>query len=115
VLLDHANRLRRQGLTREQAIIEAGRDRLRPILMTASTTVIGLLPLAIRGTQVAGLFYYPLARTVMGGLVSSAILTLLFLPVLTLGIEGFAGWLRHLWQASTPRRAASPAAAGREL
>ena len=48
---------------------------MRPILMTASTTIIGLLPLAMGGSRVGGLFYYPLARTVMGGLMSSAVFT----------------------------------------
>ena len=67
VLLDYVNQLRISGLGREEAIIQAGRERLRPILMTAATTVIGLLPLAIRGPAAGGIFYYPLARTVMGG------------------------------------------------
>ena len=45
--------------------LEAGRERMRPILMTASTTIIGLLPLALGGSRVGGLFYFPLAITVM--------------------------------------------------
>ena len=100
VLLDHMNRLRRSGLSNEEAILQAGRERLRPILMTAATTIIGLLPLAIRGPNTAGIFYYPLARTVMGGLMSSSILTLLVLPYINLGVEGVAHWLRRLWRES---------------
>ena len=100
VLLDHMNRLRRSGLSTEEAILQAGRDRLRPILMTAATTIIGLLPLAIRGPNTAGIFYYPLARTVMGGLMSSSILTLLVLPYINLGVEAVASWLRRLWRES---------------
>ncbi|HEX3129390.1 MAG TPA: efflux RND transporter permease subunit [Thermoanaerobaculia bacterium] len=46
VLLDHLNQLRKSGMPRDQAIIQAGRDRLRPVLMTALTTLLGLLPLA---------------------------------------------------------------------
>ncbi len=107
VLLDHMNRLRRSGLSTESAILQAGRDRLRPILMTAATTIIGLLPLAIRGPNTAGIFYYPLARTVMGGLMSSSILTLLLLPYFNLGVEGVARWLRRIWQGSGSRRPAS--------
>jgi HAE1 family hydrophobic/amphiphilic exporter-1 len=103
VLLDHVNRLRRSGLTRDEAILQAGRDRLRPILMTAATTIIGLLPLAIRGPSTAGIFYYPLARTVMGGLMSSSILTLLLLPYVSMGVEGVANWLRRLWLTSGVR------------
>ena len=100
VLLDHMNQLRLGGMSRDEAILQAGRDRLRPILMTAATTIIGLLPLAIRGPNTAGLFYYPLARTVMGGLMSSAILTLLVLPYVSIGVEGVAQWLRNLWRSS---------------
>jgi len=105
VLLDHMNRLRRSGLSTEEAILQAGRDRLRPILMTAATTIIGLLPLAIRGPNTAGIFYYPLARTVMGGLMSSSILTLLVLPYINLGVEAVASWLRRLWRESRGRQA----------
>jgi HAE1 family hydrophobic/amphiphilic exporter-1 len=103
VLLDRMNQHRRAGLSRHEAILQAGRDRMRPILMTASTTVIGLLPLALGGSYIGGLFYYPLARTVMGGLLSSAVFTLLVLPYLTLGVEGVAHWLRRIWTASAPR------------
>ncbi|MFQ5701176.1 MAG: efflux RND transporter permease subunit, partial [Acidobacteriota bacterium] len=104
VLLDHMNQLRQAGLSRDEAILRAGRDRLRAILMTASTTIVGLLPLAIGATQVSGIYYYPLARTVMGGLISSAVLTLLVLPSITLGVEGVAAWVRGLWVASSPGR-----------
>jgi len=100
VLLDHMNQLRREGLERDAAILQAGRDRLRAILMTASTTIIGLLPLAIGGSKVGGLFYYPLAITVMGGLMSSSLLTLLVLPYVNVGVEGFANWLRTVWTSA---------------
>ena len=112
VLLDHMNRLRRGGMSRDAAVLQAGRDRLRPILMTAATTIIGLLPLALRGPNTAGIFYYPLARTVMGGLMSSAVLTLLVLPYISIGIEGVAAWMRNLWRSSQiggkPRTADQP-------
>jgi HAE1 family hydrophobic/amphiphilic exporter-1 len=107
VLLDRMNQHRHAGLSRDEAILQAGRDRMRPILMTATTTIIGLLPLALGGSTVGGLFYYPLARTVMGGLISSAVFTLLVLPYLTLGVEGVAHWLRRVWGASAPSRAAA--------
>ncbi|MFZ2491785.1 MAG: efflux RND transporter permease subunit [Thermoanaerobaculia bacterium] len=102
VLLDHMNQLRKNGMSRDQAVLQAGRDRLRAILMTASTTIIGLLPLAIGGSTVGGLFYFPLARTVMGGLLSSTLLTLLILPYIDMGVEGAAEWFRKLWRSSTP-------------
>ena len=103
VLLDQINRSRREGLSRDEAIFTAGRERLRPILMTAATTIIGLLPLAVRGPNAAGLFYYPLARTVMGGLMSSSILTLLALPYFMILVETVADWLRRIWRTSRPR------------
>ncbi|HUP50193.1 MAG TPA: efflux RND transporter permease subunit [Thermoanaerobaculia bacterium] len=109
VLLDHMNQLRKAGLSREESILQAGRDRLRAILMTASTTVTGLLPLAIGGSTVGGLFYFPLARTVMGGLISSTFLTLLILPYVDTLVESAASWLRRLWTSSSSAPAA-PAA-----
>jgi HAE1 family hydrophobic/amphiphilic exporter-1 len=105
VLLDHINRLRRTGLDRDEAILRAGRDRLRPIMMTAATTIIGLLPLALRGPNTAGIFYYPLARTVMGGLMSSAVLTLVVLPYVMIGVEGVANWAKRVWRGSAKRSA----------
>jgi HAE1 family hydrophobic/amphiphilic exporter-1 len=100
VLVDHMNHFRREGFSAEEAILRAGRDRLRPILMTAATTIIGLLPLAIGGVNVSGLLYFPMARTVMGGLISSAVFTLLVLPFITLGTEGVANWLQRIWKGS---------------
>ncbi|MCU0304527.1 MAG: efflux RND transporter permease subunit [Thermoanaerobaculales bacterium] len=112
VLMDHVNHFRRQGLPAEEAILLAGRDRLRPILMTAATTIIGLLPLAIGGVNVSGLLYYPMARTVMGGLMSSVLLTLLVLPYISLGTEGVSSWLRRVWRRSAGSPAGAEGAAG---
>ncbi|MEM8962654.1 MAG: efflux RND transporter permease subunit, partial [Acidobacteriota bacterium] len=100
VLLDHMNQLRQNGLDKHAAVIQAGRDRMRAILMTASTTIIGLLPLALGGSKAGGLFYYPLALTVMGGLISSAFLTLLVLPYLALRVEAISSWMRNVWLRS---------------
>ena len=68
--------------------------------MTASTTIIGLMPLALGGSRVGGLFYYPLAITVMGGLMSSAVLTLVVLPYINWNVEFVAAWLQRLWRES---------------
>ncbi len=100
VLLDHMNQLRRAGMPRDEAILQAGRDRLRAVLMTAATTILGLLPLAFGGATVGDLFYFPLARTVMGGLISSTFLTLLVLPYVNLGVEGVAAWAKRVWRGS---------------
>src|SRR3989449_725630 len=103
VLLDHMNQLRRAGLGRDDAILQAGRDRLRAVLMTALTAIVGLIPLALgRSTLGGDVYYYPLARTVIGGLASSTLLTLIVLPYINLGVEAAARWVRDLWRASDP-------------
>ncbi len=104
VLLHHVHQLREHGMERTAALIAAGRDRLRPILMTTSTAVLGLLPLAIGGANVGDVMYYPLARTVIGGLVASTVLTLVLVPCLYTLIEDTARLSGRLW-AFGPRRA----------
>ncbi len=81
VLLDLINRNRAAGMSRTAAILDAGPKRLRPILMTTLTTVLGLLPLAIGGAEGAEV-RAPMAITVIGGLLGSALLTLLVIPVM---------------------------------
>lgn len=82
LLVDHTNLLRnRDGMNTFDALAEAGRRRLRPILMTALTTVLGLLPLAL-GMGEGGEAQAPMARAVIGGLTSSTLLTLVFVPVI---------------------------------
>jgi HAE1 family hydrophobic/amphiphilic exporter-1 len=68
VLIDHINNLRKRGLSRSDAVLEGCRERFRPILMTACTTILGLVPLAFGTSGIFELRYFPLARTVMGGL-----------------------------------------------
>jgi multidrug efflux pump subunit AcrB len=81
LLVDHTNLLRRRdGMPIREAIEEAGRRRLRPILMTALTTIIGLVPLAL-GSGEGGEAQAPMARVVIGGLLSSTLITLVFVPV----------------------------------
>lgn len=82
VLVDMVNRLRADGNSRYEAMIEAGRNRFRPILMTTFTTIFGLLPLAVGNSNLMGMPYAPLGRTMMGGLLSSTLLTLLVVPLL---------------------------------
>ena len=81
VLIDFTNQLRAQGKDKFQAIQEACAVRLRPILMTTSTTVLGLLPMAVSMGEGSEL-RVPLAVTVIGGLVTSTLLTLALVPVL---------------------------------
>ena len=81
VLVDHINNHRRVGLKLEEAIVAGCRDRMRPILMTAGTTILGLMPLAVlKGAHVGDAEYYPMARAIIGGLASSTLLTLIVLP-----------------------------------
>jgi len=82
LLVDHTNLLRRRdGMPLREAIEEAGRRRLRPILMTAMTTILGLFPLAL-GLGEGGEAQAPMARAVIGGLLSSTLITLVFVPTM---------------------------------
>ncbi|HEX9652301.1 MAG TPA: efflux RND transporter permease subunit, partial [bacterium] len=87
VLVDYINRLRTDGRPRREAILQASRDRLRPILMTTATTILALLPLTI-GIGEGAKLRAPMAIAVIGGLVSSTILTLVVIPVVYELIDG---------------------------
>lgn len=94
VLVDHINNLRREGMARNEAIVIAGRDRLRPILMTVATTILGLAPLAVGSTQVGGDGppYYPMARAIIGGLGFSTIISLIVVPTTYIWLDGLSKW-----------------------
>jgi HAE1 family hydrophobic/amphiphilic exporter-1 len=94
VLIDHVNQLRMQGLERDEALIQAGNDRLRPILMTVGTTVLGLTPLCIGTTQVGGDGppYFPMARAIVGGLLFSTVVSLVFLPTIYTWLDAMRAW-----------------------
>lgn len=87
VLVDYAQQLRARGLALEEALVEAGRTRLRPILMTTLTTVLALLPLALGAGEGAEL-RRPMAITLISGLIFSTGLTLVVIPVLYRWIVG---------------------------
>jgi HAE1 family hydrophobic/amphiphilic exporter-1 len=81
VLVDYVNQLRSEGTSRREALEEAGRTRLRPIVITSLTTILGLLPMALglgEGAEIRA----PMAITVIGGLAVGAFLTLFLIPVL---------------------------------
>jgi len=86
ILIERINQLRRHGTNSLKAVILAGQSRLRPILMTTTTTVLGLLPMAIERSESAGL-WSPLAITVIGGLTSSTVLTLFIIPCVYIAWE----------------------------
>ena len=111
VLVDHINNLRIQGVARGEAIVMAGRDRLRPILMTVATTIVGLTPLAMGTTQVGGDGppYYPMARAIIGGLAFSTVVSLLVVPALYLYFDNLAAWGRKIMRtARSPKSSTSP-------
>lgn len=82
VLIDLVTRLRKEGRSRTEALVEAGGRRLRPILMTALTTIFGLLPMALGTSTFIGIPYAPMGRVVAGGMVAGTVLTLFFVPYL---------------------------------
>jgi hydrophobic/amphiphilic exporter-1 (mainly G- bacteria), HAE1 family len=79
LLVDQAGRLRRDGMATDKALVEAGRRRLRPVLMTTLTTILALLPLAL-GIGEGADAQAPLARAVVGGLTVSTLITLVLIP-----------------------------------
>lgn len=87
VLIDLINQYRAKGLGVVEAVIEGGRHRLRPILMTALATVFALLPMALGVTGEGGFIAQPLAVVVIGGLITSTLLTLLLVPTLYTMLE----------------------------
>ncbi len=111
VLIDHVNRLRRDGMERTEALVVGGRDRLRPILMTAAATMLALVPMAVGRTGLDGLYYFPLARTVIGGLAASTVLTLLILPFFYTLLDDLSTAARRAWRRATPP---APAVSTRE-
>ena len=102
VLVDHVNNLRQDGVPRDEAIVVAGRDRLRPILMTVATTIVGLSPLAVGTTQVGGDGppYYPMARAIIGGLAFSTVVSLLVVPALYIYFDSLAAWGRKVMRTA---------------
>lgn len=111
VLIDYANQLRRDhGYSPREAAITAGARRLRPILMTTSTTVLGLLPMAL-GLGEGGELQAPLARTVIGGLTSSTLITLVVIPAVYLLLEE-RGWRKELRHGPAAGLTEAPAPIG---
>lgn len=96
ILIDYSNILRKQGYRRERALITAGLSRIRPILITAITTIIAMLPLAMGDNEYAGAIGAPFAITVIGGLAFSTLLTLVIIPTINMGLENTLVWYRGL-------------------
>jgi HAE1 family hydrophobic/amphiphilic exporter-1 len=105
IKVDFINQYRREGASLREAILEAGRVRLRPIVMTTVTTVFGLLPLAL-GLGAGADLRAPLAVAVIGGLISATLLTLIVVPVIYATLESLRGTARS--EARTVPAEAAP-------
>jgi HAE1 family hydrophobic/amphiphilic exporter-1 len=123
VLIAHVIDLRADGLSREAAILQAGRDRLRPILMTTMTTLLGMMPLAVGDAAVGGggggegPAYYPMARAIIGGLAFSAGISLLVVPMFYVWFDDLHSWGKRVLSIGTAGRpdAAVPAGSVTDL
>jgi HAE1 family hydrophobic/amphiphilic exporter-1 len=113
VMLEHINSYRRAGMSRYEAMLKGGRERLRPILMTAITTLVSLVPIVVQKPSLGGVYYYSMALVIMGGLFVSTFLTSTLLPTTTTIVEDTLGWtggrLRALGGLLRPRARAEKA------
>lgn len=99
LLVDFVNQSRLEGVPREKAIIDAGRVRLRPIMMTSLAMIFGMLPLAL-GTGEGSESRAPMAHAIIGGLVTSTVLTLIVVPVVYVYLDDLRTWVRCLIRGS---------------
>jgi HAE1 family hydrophobic/amphiphilic exporter-1 len=92
MIVDCINQNRQNGMALREAILDAAERRLRPIMMTTSTTILGLLPLTLGfGESVA--LRAPIAIAVIGGMITSTLLTLIIIPCYYESIENIVGWI----------------------
>ncbi|MGM0464527.1 MAG: efflux RND transporter permease subunit, partial [Bacteroidota bacterium] len=102
ILIDYSNILRKRGYRRSRALMTAGLARVRPILITAITTIVALLPLAMGKSEYASTIGASFAITVIGGLALSTMLTLVFIPTFYTGLENSLSWIRsQKWKIKT--------------
>ena len=106
VLIDHVNQYRRGGMTRRAAILRGGQNRMRPILMTAGTTILNLMPLVlpmVYGTAEGfARRWGPIGLVVVSGLATSTLLTLLLAPTLYSLLDDLSLWARRVMRAANP-------------
>ncbi|MCG8474737.1 MAG: efflux RND transporter permease subunit, partial [Cytophagales bacterium] len=96
ILLDYARQLESEGFRKSRAIIQSGITRIRPVLITAATTVAALVPIALGEEQYMGAISQPFALTVIGGLTFSTLLTLILIPAFYSGMQSAIRWMRGL-------------------
>ena len=93
ILVDFINQLKKSGVKRIDAILQAGQHRIRPILMTSLTTILALLPLTFGFGESAAL-RAPMALAVIGGLITSTLLTLIVIPCVYAVFDQFISWIK---------------------
>jgi HAE1 family hydrophobic/amphiphilic exporter-1 len=98
MLIDKVTQLRARGMGREEALKTAGRERIRPILMTVTTTILGLVPMLIHHPTLAGIYYHAIAIVIAGGLLTSTLMTLVFLPATYTLLEGVSQSALFAWR-----------------
>lgn len=102
ILIDYTNILRKEGFRMSRALMTAGLSRLRPILITAITTIVAMFPLAMGQAEYVSVIGAPFAIVVIGGLALSTLLTLAFIPTFYSGLENALAWFKDLgWQLKT--------------
>ncbi len=107
ILIDYTRILRHRGFSRERALMTAGQARLRPILITSITTVVGMIPLAMGDSEYVSMIGAPFAIAVVGGLSLSTLFTLVLIPTVYSGLESALDWLRKLdWRLKVLQLAA---------
>ncbi len=111
VLVDYINTLRKRGLSRQEAILQAGPIRLRPVLMTALAAMLGMVPIAI-GMGEGGELDSPLAVAVIGGLFVATFLTLVIVPVIYTVLEDLVGRFRNRLRSLFPAAGDIPVTPG---
>ena len=99
LLVAYAKTLREERMERREALIAAGRTRLRPIMMTTLAMIGGMLPTAL-GLGAGAEIRAPMARAVIGGLVTSTVLTLVVVPVVYTLFDDFEAWIIRRWSGS---------------
>jgi len=106
LLIDFVNQERRAGKLRRDAVLAAGRIRLRPILMTTLAMIFGMIPLAL-GLGEGGEQRAPMGQAVIGGVITSSLLTLIVVPVIYTYLDDLAAWLKRFGKLAAPSPSAT--------
>jgi HAE1 family hydrophobic/amphiphilic exporter-1 len=114
LLVDFANQARKAGASRAEALLEAAHVRLRPILMTTLAMVFGMVPLAF-GLSEGSEQRAPMGQAVIGGIITSSILTLVVVPVIYTYLDDLAAWARRRYSRNKPRESSAIEASSQDV